>query len=309
MADTRAHLRSIPFPVVADMLGIDMTRFKRRKDDWQGACPIHEAKSNNNAFGYHDSGKFGCFSCGAKGSGALDLVMKVKDCNLTAATALLEPLVGKIPEMKKEPVAASESVLKPYVGSYPKFFVENEWLTNRVPDSDVRKRYGIGYYSNPSRQSKYNNRVFIPIKDLEGTQYGWLVRNPEPKEGESKYTWPTGLPKTPFLFGAHELGTSSQLPLRLVYLVESPFAVLRFAMYGLPAVSPFGWSVSDDQVTLLRQLAKGIVYLPDRNKSEQSASIANTIARHVWCRFPALPDGIDDPEHLPNREAVLALHS
>ncbi len=54
-------------------VGIGPIRFKRRKDEWNGPCPIHPSKSNQTCFSYNDSDKFHCFSRSAKGAGAIDL--------------------------------------------------------------------------------------------------------------------------------------------------------------------------------------------------------------------------------------------
>lgn len=99
-----------------------------------------------------------------------------------------------------------------------------------------------------------------------------------------------------FEVGAHELKDGA--PHKLVYLVESPLCVMKFACMGLKAVSPFGWSVSDEQLGILQALAKGIIYLPDRNKYEDGKSVAATLAGKLWVKYPELPEGIDDPEGL-----------
>jgi hypothetical protein len=72
--------------------------------------------------------------------------------------------------------------------------------------------------------------------------------------------------------------------------------VLRFHQLGLPAVSPFGWSVSAQQVEVLWSLFRGVVFLPDRNKRAEALGVAGTIASSLWVKVPQLPDG--DPEGL-----------
>ena len=84
----------------------------------------------------------------------------------------------------------------------------------------------------------------------------------------------------------------------MLYLVESPFTVMKFHQYGLPALSPFGWSVSDEQVRIIGHLAKGVVYLPDKDKHSEIANSLHSLSLHVWVKSPALPDDIVDPEQL-----------
>jgi DNA primase len=320
--DQYVSIRTLPFSVLGPALGADLNKFKIRKSGQEhyGPCPIHNPTNNSTSFSYLSDGRFNCFSCNAKGSGAIDLTMKVKGIGFKEAVAFLEPFVGMKPkeELSKEksPVVDDSGALKPFTGKYDKYAVPCEWLEKRIPDEAVRKRYGVFQYFNPSRQSAYSHRVMIPIRDLEGVLYGYLGRSIEANREDTipKYLFPPNLPKSRFLFGAHELTTQltssqSRLPVKLVYLVESPFAVMKFAMLGLPAVSPYGWSLSSEQLDIASSLARGLVLLPDRNKFEEFSLSVGKLAQRCWVRLPHLPEGVDDPEYLPNREAVLALHS
>lgn len=304
--DAYQHLRSIPFPSLASALGIDLKRFKRRKQDWQGYCPAHQSKTNNNCFAYHDSGKWHCFSCNAKGSGAIDLTKTLRNCGFQAAVEFLQGFTPQTTQTQKSPVLGdsgsntkeSDGEPKPLdKDSWSKFKVPCPWLEARIPDAGVRERYGVFCYDNPSRpKSAYRGRVMLPVKDQAGQLFGYLGRSIEPSS-EPKYLFPKNLPKSRFLFGAYELWEAR--PHRIVYLVESPFCVMKFASLGLPAVSSYGWTVSEAQVSILRQICKGLVYLPDRNKQGTDLQqYAHTLAEHLWLRIPGLPDGIDDPEHL-----------
>lgn len=312
--DSHAALRNLPFAVVAPALGIDLKQFKLSKGEYVGGCPIHQSKSNKGCFRYAEDGKFHCFSCNAKGRGSIDLAMKVKNIGFQAAVDLLTPLVGQThPETKKAAPEgngeATEGIVKPLErDTWRKFAKDCEWLNKRVPDQKVRDLYGVFYYENNSRQSAFNRRVLIPVKDLEGKLWGYLGRwpgteNPSDSEVVPKYLFPKNLAKSRFLFGAHELTrpnspNSGHLPLKVCYLVESPFAVMKFASLGLAAVSSYGWAVSEEQVALLAQLAKGCIFLPDRNKQDECAASCRALSRKLWLRFPELPSAIHDPEHL-----------
>ncbi len=308
MPDAYAHIRNLPLFAVLSGLGIDMSRFKQRKGkygkEYYGPCVFHEAKENNTSFSFSENGLFHCFSCQVKGKSAIDLVMKVKECNFTSAVALLEQLgtqVGTQTEPKTEQQEATKLV--PFKGSYHKYKVPCEWLTNRIPSQDVLDRFEVFCYNNPARKSAYSNKVMLPIKGTDGQTYGYLGRS---FNGEDvKYNFPSSFPKHKFLYGAYEALQLHQ-PLKVVYLVESPFCVMKYASYGLPAVSPFGWSVSQEQLDILCTLSKGVVYLPDKNKFGQSSSTTANLARQMWVKSPPLPEGIDDPESLTVQQ-LLAL--
>ena len=130
----------------------------------------------------------------------------------------------------------------------------------------------------------------------DGELVAYLARTTQPADGEPKYLWPKEFHKGLELFGAFQL--KEKVPIRVLYLVESPFCVLKFYQLGFPAVSPFGWSVSHEQVEILRQLAKGVVFLPDRDKHAEALSFAGQLSEKLWVKAPVLPDGVEDPERL-----------
>lgn len=130
-------------------------------------------------------------------------------------------------------VRTIEGVLKPYTGKYEKYKVACPWLDERtltwgVSRKMILEKYGVFCYENKARKSAYSGRVMIPVKDVEGTLYGYLGRHiqdsKKPSPETPKYLFPAGLPKSRFLFGAHELWEGH--PHRIVYLVESPFCVI-----------------------------------------------------------------------------------
>lgn len=297
MPDPYAVIRSLDFMSLAGVLGIDLQRFRHQKNEWHGYCPIHNGQKNNNSFHYQDgTGKWHCFSCNAKGSGAIDLTKAVKDIGFQAAVELL----GSIPPpQQKNPTEgqteANTGVLKPYAGKYEHYKVPCEWLDKR--SYGQAEKYGVFCYSNPARKSQYNGRVLVPFRDPDGTLYSYMGRA---IEGEPKYLIPSGFPKSRFLFGSYELksGTFGQIPLKYVFLVESCWTVMKFASLGVPAVALYGWSVSDEQAQLLTLLTKAVVYLPDTNKREAASQCLPAFASHLWVKFPVLPDGVEDPEEL-----------
>jgi DNA primase len=307
--DKYQPLREIPFPALCQALGIDVNNYRQRKhgQEFYGPCCIHNPKQNSTSFSYAADGRFNCFSCNAKGRGALDLVKAVKACGFKEAVAFLEPFIGQQvqtpatnektpPEGKGE---ATEGILKPFVGKYHLHQSECEWLNKRCPDKAVRERYGVFFYQNNARKSNVNGHVLIPIRDIDGVLYGYLARNiGEVTQERPKYRLPANLPKNCFLFGASQIKAAQPLPLKVVYVVESWLSVLHFASLGLPAVSPFGWSLSDEQIAILEQMTRGLICIPDRNKYEEFQRTVGRITPHLWVKVPPLPADVSDPEHL-----------
>jgi DNA primase len=302
-------VRSLPFPAVAAALGIDFTPFKRdhRKQEYVGPCPIHSSVKNTGCFRYADDGRFHCFSCNAKGSGAIDISKAVKQISFKEAVELLQG-VKVAPEPEKPATVPNLNASKPFnLEGYRKHAVDCPWLNERIPDQRIRDLYGVFCYNNPARKSAYSGRVMIPIKDVEGHLHAYLGRSISDMHTHAdnpKYIFPRDFPKSQFLFGAYELRQhlasrgGGRSVYQHVFLVESPFCVMKFAMLGFPAVSSFGWSISEEQLCALRSLTKGMIYLPDRNKYHECGAFDQVVAKTLWLRFPSLPDSVEDPEHL-----------
>jgi DNA primase len=246
VSDQYVSARSLPFPALAAALGLDINNYRQRQHgkEWYGPCPIHNPKQNSTSFSYAADGKFHCFSCEAKGRGGIDLVKLVKNLGFKEAVEFL----GSVPPaaIQNEPIVApvaSEGVLAPLAkDTWRKFAVPCPWLEQRIPDAGIREKYGVFAYNNPARKSAYCGRVMLPVKDAQGQLYGYLGRlwSDKPSENNEdkppKHLFPKNLPKSRFPFGAAEVaaGTFGQAPLRVLYCVESPFAVMHFASLGLP---------------------------------------------------------------------------
>lgn len=310
--DKYDNVRTLPFPAIASALGIDLERYKHRKGkhgpELYGPCPICKPKHNTTAFSYADDGVWNCFAGGHSGKGAIDLIKALRGCGFQDAVNFLE-VIRPLPKPEQRhngtPVAVDGSPKPLEKDTWRKFQVPCPWLEERIADQAVRERYGVFCYSNPARKSVYSGRVMIPVKDQNGVLYGYLGRSIAPETDASpKYLFPKGLEKHRFLFGAAEL--RDQARLRLVYLVESPLCVMKYACMGLPAVAAYGWSVSEEQLQLLGQLCKGCIYLPDRNKHEEGSQVAGLLAQRLWVKYPALPAGVDDPEFL-QKDQLLAI--
>lgn len=312
--DKYEGLRNLNPLTVLNALWVDISTFKKRsgKQEWYGRCPMpgHNPKHNTTSFSVNLDGRFQCFGCQAKGRGSIDLTKLIRNCGFQEATEFLSGCKPS-PSLENKPINDSvkpDEALKPFTGTYHQHQIKLPWLEARCPNKDIRELYGVFAYSNPARKSKYQNKVFIPLKDLEGTLYGYLIRTPEPKEGESKYEFPSGFPKSRFLFGAAELkaGRFGGVPLRYVVAVESPFAVMRLASLGVPAVSLYGWAVSEEQAALIASIARACLYLPDRNKHSEGLHTLVPLSQRIWVKAPTLPDGVNDAEYL-TREQIQAL--
>lgn len=305
--DQYEHVRKYPLNVVLAALGFETFKYRKAGTEGFGKCPVCQPKKNSTAFSFNDDGRFFCFSCQAKGRGAIDLVIAIRKCGFQEAVEWLktmtpENLSGEGPKTSV-PFEKKVSLMEnpPFKSTYEKYKVESPWLKERGFTPETLERFEVFQYENPARRSAYNGSVMLKIRRWSDSEcVGYLVRNVgEVTQERPKYSFPKGLAKGLELFGAHQIKNSGQkLPLRVVYVVESPFCVLKFHQLGLPAVCPFGYSVSAEQVAILGQIARGVIYLPDRDKSQAVAGFVQQVSRVCWTRNPELPEGVDDPEQL-----------
>jgi hypothetical protein len=222
---------------------------------------------------------------------------------------------GHEPQTSRKVHSSAETSLTenaPFKGTYEKFAVQSDWLKERGLTPETCKRFGVFEYNNPKRRSAYTGSVMLKIRRYsDGECVGYLSQNTGAITPEKpKYCFPKGFQKHLELFGAWQikngLTEAAARPLRVVYVLESPFAVLKFAQLALPAVALFGWSASPEQASILAQLARGCVFLPDRDKFQEAHGVAGLLSQHLWTRTPQLPDGVDDPEQL-SAEQIRAL--
>jgi DNA primase len=303
MPDAYAEIRALPLIAVLSSLGFSEWKSRKGDTEWFGKCPVHDAKRNTTSFSFDSEGKFNCFSCGSKGKGAIDIYMAVRKVGFQAAVDALKGFNlhdelgrgARKPEVRLLQLPVTEN--PPFKASYEKFYVPSEWLKACGLTKETLDRYGVGLYFNFARKSAYTDKVMFPIhRFADGAKVGYLARTPEPKDGEQKYIFPKAFAKHLELWGAYQL--KEKAPIRVLYLVESPFTVMKFYQLGFDAASPFGWSVSPEQAAILSQLAKDCIYFPDRNKYQEAIRVAGELSQRLWVKMPAMPDGVDDPEQL-----------
>lgn len=311
MSDQYQHVRNLPLLGVLSALGFTEWKARKNGSEWAGRCPVHQPKKNTGSFSFHADGRFQCFSCSAKGRGCIDLLMAIEKVNFRTAVERLEALSASIPAESAIVSAQDQTPVLTrnlaFSGSYEKFKVPSPWLEARGLLPATLERYEVFQYDNPKRRSQYSGSVLLKIRRWDdGECVGFLSRNiGEVTAERPKYTWPKGFRKSLELYGAWQIKNDvKQIPLRIAYVVESPFAVLKFSQLGLPAVSPFGCSVSPEQAHAMSQLARGWVFLPDADKFGEVAQSVALIARSSWVKTPRLPEGVTDPEHLTHDQIV-----
>lgn len=174
VSDQYEPLRSLPFPVLAGALSVDLGLYKARKhgSEYYGPCLIHRPKNNKTSFSYGSDGKSNCFSCGAKGRGAIDLFKLARGIGLQQAVEFLEGIKPP-PNTKKEPVEApiasgtAMKVSRALVSAYVEKTAVREGCVRHILSNDPGNPQG--WQKTISPPGEYQNGGYW------GTPAGWYV--------------------------------------------------------------------------------------------------------------------------------------
>lgn len=129
-----------------------------------------------------------------------------------------------------------------------------EYIKKRGITRQSVQKYQIGY-------SVKRSMITIPIHSPDGICVGFVGRSIEGKQFQNS----PGLPKSKTIFNLHRTKISSQ-----IFVVESSFDAMRIEQVGRSAVATLGSTVSNRQMTLLKQYFNSIILLPDNDEAGRS---------------------------------------
>jgi DNA primase len=267
---------------------------------------------------------FHCFSCQAKGN-VLDFVHRMETKNgatvsLRQAGLTLASICGigvDGSERRQEPRRASttkETAFPPSQGQngapgQPECEREalparnkplgfrltldptHPYLTQRGLSPELVELFGLGFCAKGSMAG----RVCIPIENARGELVAyagrWVGADAELPEGEEKYKLPKVFHKALELWNLHRVRHCKHL-----IVVEGYFDAMRLHGLRLPAVALMGSSLSDEQVSLLREHCPALRFVTvmlDGDEAGQKAVdiITTRLAKYWWTRDVVLPVG------------------
>ena len=252
---------------------------------------------------------FHCFGCEAKGN-ILDFVGRMEhEDRIAKAADVLAQICGigtsgtsaaPVPSSHAEPVAvppaneqcASEPetplIINPPLTFRLKLDPNHSYLDERNVTPAQREAFGLGYCNRGMMQG----RICIPIHNERGDLIAYAGRWPADEgwpEGEDRYKLPPKFQKTRVLFNLHRIVDVSH-----VVLVEGYWSVIRLHSLGIPVASPMGWSISPEQVALLRDReTRSVTLLADGDETGRRARerVLPMLAETFFVRSSPLPDG------------------
>jgi DNA primase len=281
-------------------------------------CPFHRERRPSCKVEL-DRKIFHCFGCGEKGN-VLEFVAKLDKTDLRAAALKIaticsilpaapreggrsaaqksEQQIGPSPAPRSTPRAADSPPRDPPAQSEPvnppltfqlKLDGTHSYLSERGLSAETVALFGLGYCN----RGLMKGRVCIPIHDAESNLVAYAGRwadNGEPPEGEDKYKQPAKFQKSRVLFNLHRVEDPAHLA-----LVEGFWSAIRLHALGVPVVALMGWSVSIEQVALLRERGtRSLVVLLDGDNAGYQARerVVPLLAEHFFVNAPRLPTGV-----------------
>lgn len=274
-----------------DAIGFDVVSQTRTEDT--GYCfdmfGLHAHGDTTGKFSINREKRvYNCWVCG--GGSLLDLTMSLNDMDSEQATEwllqfvegeltpdesgsrLLDKLHERNHEEKKPLPIFNPHVLDRYDQEGDLLF---EWAAGRGISLPVIDEYRIKYNAQamkrPPLKPKYQDEdlyvgpaILLPHffkGNLVGWQYRWL--DDDRPEWVKKYTNTVDFPKDETLYN-YDHAKRQQHP---VFVNESVPTALFLESAGLPAVSTFGGTVTEDQKKLLRTFQQGVILAADNDKA------------------------------------------
>ncbi|HWB48633.1 MAG TPA: CHC2 zinc finger domain-containing protein [Stellaceae bacterium] len=289
-------------------------------------CPFHPDKRPSLRVEL-DKGLFHCFACEAKGN-MLEFVARsegVPDDLRAAAEKIadickipLAPPRGNKPAAKPAataaapkgrrpaepaPAPAADTPVEPVAPiNVPLTFTlkldpSHPYLVERGLSAEQIAEFGLGYCSRGSMAG----RICFPIHNEAGALVAYAGRwaADEVPEDVEKYKLPAKFEKHRVLYNLHRVRDAEH-----VVAVEGYWSSIRLHALGVPVVGLMGWSVSPEQIALLRDRGtKYLTLLWDGDAAGERARerVLPALASAFFVRAPVLPDG-EKPDTLAEAE-------
>ena len=173
------------------------------------------------------------------------------------------------------------------------------YLAQRRLSAELVAKFGLGYCSRGSMAG----RICIPIHNEHGELVAYAGRWPsaDAPEDEERYRLPAKFEKSRVLYNWHRVADAEH-----VVLVEGYWSAIRLHALGVPVVALMGWSVSAQQLALLRERGVRFVsLLLDGDDAGRRARerVLPDLCGEFFVRAPLLPDG-EKPDTLPERDLL-----
>jgi DNA primase len=296
--DFKAVKAAVNMQAVLDRYQINWLR--KKKDELQGRCPIHQGEGEN-AFHVHlTKNVFNCFSCKARGN-VLDFVAAMEKCSVRDAALKLQtwysvtqPAAADAAKTEPGESGVGESdVNKPLSFQLKGIDHAHPYLAERGISKETAEIFGVGYFGG---KGSMHGRIVIPVHNERGELVAYAGRAID--GSEPRYKLPVGFHKSQVLYNLHRVSGQEGI------VVEGFFDCMNVSQSGNSSVvALMGSSLSEHQGRLLLERFSKVALLLDGDAAgrEAAEAIAAQLVRKVHVRIVDLPDG-KQPDQLIGEE-------
>ena len=277
----------------------------KKGDDYWGLCPFHADNHASMSVSVRLD-MFQCFSC-KKAGNVFNFIAGMENISYGEAINLLAKEDGyEVHAIKKEnPYAKDYEVMelavKYYQNNMNSRLGDNaiQYLSDRAIDRETIKRFEIGLsvskqpltpfllnkydihtlidlgLTNTDSKDIFNDRIMIPIHDLNGNPIGFGGRIYQTKDS-SKYvnTKATRIfDKSNILYNYHRAHTKLTKDDSII-VMEGYFDVIRAATIGVyNCVAPMGTSLTKNHIQILKKVTNHVILMFDGDEAGKTATI------------------------------------
>lgn len=310
----------------------EYTSLKRSGKQYVGLCPFHAERTPSfyidptNTFYY-------CFGCGAKGN-IFSFLSEKKGFNFIQSIEFLAGKYGikltysKFDSKNSALYEINEYTHRAFVEFLKKSNIAKDYLLARSIEQEDWSKFELGFCPSEGATlarelvSKFGieltkkggfiryeegsgriidffaGRVIFPIKDSNGRVLGFGGRtiddNLKPKYLNSPDT--EIFKKSKVVYGLNFVKKSTD-----IYILEGYFDVLALLKANIPAVCPGGTNFTLDQLKILENIAKNLIFIYDADLAGFKSGIKTAILTASSCAnisFVLLPPGMDPDDYL-----------
>lgn len=236
-----------------------------------GCCPIHQG-DNPNAFHVDlEKNLFNCFThCG--GGSIFDFVMKKEKLSFyNAASKIWNTFYSSSERRKMKQDNAKVKQELTLMNLRLKLQHDHSYLRKRNISPQLARYFQMGF----CQYGIMKNRIAIPVFDIQNRIVAYCGRAVE-QDIYPKYLFPKNFNKSCHLFNIQHITPHAPHALqhqKPVFIVEGFFDCIHLVKLGFDAVALMGSSISQQQLTLLKEINRFYILMLDGDDAGKKATI------------------------------------
>jgi DNA primase len=239
-----------------------------------GCCPIHQG-NNPNAFHVDlEKNLFNCFThCG--GGSIFDFVMKKEKLSFYNAASKIWNTFYSSSQRQKIKVNVNQDKAKmnqelTLMSLRLTLQPDHPYLRKRNISPQLARYFQMGF----CQYGIMKNRIAIPVFDIHNRVVAYCGRTVEQNVSIfPKYLFPKNFNKSYHLFNIQHITPHTPQLKKPVFIVEGFFDCIHIVRLGFDAMALMGSSISQQQLTLLKEINRFYILMLDGDEAGEKATI------------------------------------